>query len=289
MKQTRKGREMEIMDNYFRTAVLQRIAAILFSASFLAYNLPFIKVFFVRFNGFGLIESAILYDDFEIGLRVILIAIIALSAATSIIGFSAVNSRGALGVMAGFGLGAIGLWFLWIFIVASDVNSLDFLDLFSGVVEPLGGFWVFLAITVAAVVLSLVAHGLYHRESLTYVSHGGILLAGHKGREEKEASIVCVAGMYKGAVFPLPDDEVLVFGRDAKQCHIIISENSEKISRKHLTISFDPYNGVYVVTDNSSNGTYLSSGSRLASNIPVELRRGTTIYLAKRNNSFTLT
>ena len=102
------------------------------------------------------------------------------------------------------------------------------------------------------------------------------------------ASIIGVSGMYKGVAFPLDNDEELILGRDALLSHIVITENAEKISRKHLTVSFDDYDNVYTVTDHSSNGTYLADGTRLVANIPVRLQRGTVVYLAKKENSFKL-
>ncbi|MGN1194838.1 MAG: hypothetical protein ACI4SB_05085 [Acutalibacteraceae bacterium] len=41
-----------------------------------------------------------------------------------------------------------------------------------------------------------------------------------------------------------------------------------------------------MVTDYSTNGTFVSSGRRLPSNVPVKLRRGETIFLCDGSNSF---
>lgn len=111
---------------------------------------------------------------------------------------------------------------------------------------------------------------------------------GRGRQDEGGACIVGITGMYKGAVFPIDEDEELILGRDAMLSHIVITENAEKVSRKHLTVSFDSYDNVYVVTDNSSNGTYLADGTRVVANIPVKLQRGTIIYLAKKENTFKL-
>ena len=113
---------------------------------------------------------------------------------------------------------------------------------------------------------------------------------GYGGRSTRggNASIIGVSGMYKGFEFPLDNDEELILGRDAMLSHIVITEGADKISRKHLTISFDEYDNVYTVTDHSSNGTYLADGTRIVANIPVRLPRGSVVYLAKKENSFKL-
>ena len=99
-------------------------------------------------------------------------------------------------------------------------------------------------------------------------------------------TITGVSGMYNGAVFPLPADEELIFGRDSAQCHIVITRDAEKISRKHMSIYIDNTSGAYIVTDYSSNGTYLSDGTRLKPYTPTKVSPGATIYLSKPNNSF---
>ncbi|MDR1017550.1 MAG: FHA domain-containing protein [Lachnospiraceae bacterium] len=102
------------------------------------------------------------------------------------------------------------------------------------------------------------------------------------------AAIKGITGMYAGASFPIADYEPIVIGRDSAVSHIVISENSSKISRAHVSISFDPNSNMYTVIDRSSNGTYLDDGTRLLSNQPRQVSRGTSIYLAKRDNTFRL-
>jgi predicted component of type VI protein secretion system len=111
----------------------------------------------------------------------------------------------------------------------------------------------------------------------------------HEPTSSATTTIVGISGMYRGAAFPLDDDEELILGRDAMLSHIVITENAEKVSRKHVSVSFDPYDQVYTVVDHSSNGTFLADGTRLVANIPVKLKRGSVIYLAKKENSFKLT
>jgi len=149
-------------------------------------------------------------------------------------------------------------------------------DVISSSVEVQIGLWVSFGAFVAAAVLGFIAMRAYSgNESYEALGEGG-------------AAIIGVTGMYKDVTFPLDNDEELIIGRDAMLSHIVITSGAEKISRKHITVSFDSYDNVYTVTDNSSNGTYLADGTRLVANIPVKLQRGTVIYLAKRDNTFKL-
>jgi hypothetical protein len=97
-----------------------------------------------------------------------------------------------------------------------------------------------------------------------------------------------VKGMYSGASFPIEDFEELIIGRDAALSHIVVNVGGEKISRKHCSISYDGEEGVYIVTDLSSNGTFRNNGTQLAHGTPVRLTPGSVIYLAKPENSFRL-
>ena len=269
------------MENYNRGLVCQRIAAGLFSVSFLLFYLPFTRGFFSGVTGFELLRMAFSEYFFDAFYGFILVVALALLIPAAIIGYAATNSNGARGVMGAFGACVACLWFLWFVIVEGE--------------PPLAGFWVFLGFIIAASVLSFAAIGTVSvgRQYVDYADyHPGYedfaVGAGNMGFR-RGASIVCIAGMYKGVVFPIPENEQLVLGRDAGQCHIVITENTEKVSRKHVSVSFDPAYDVYYVTDSSRNGTYLADGARLAANIPVRVRRGTTIFLANRANSFTLT
>ena len=110
-----------------------------------------------------------------------------------------------------------------------------------------------------------------------------------KKNRDDIVSIVGISGMYEGIAFPLELDEELIIGRDAMFSHIVITEKAEKISRKHITVSFEEDDNVYTATDHSSNGTRLEDGTRLETNVPVSLKRGTVIYLANDDNAFKLT
>jgi len=114
--------------------------------------------------------------------------------------------------------------------------------------------------------------------------------AGSSVSRSSGGSIRGVAGYYTGYKFQLNDGESISIGRDSKMAQIVFadSEDSKKISRLHCIVDFSEVRDSYTVTDRSSNGTFRADGSQLPPNTPVELRRGTTIYLGSPNNSFRL-
>lgn len=103
---------------------------------------------------------------------------------------------------------------------------------------------------------------------------------------EKNGSLVCLAGEYAGTVIPLGRSEELTIGRDGAFCNIVLS--GEKISRKHCAVRFDSDKLAYVVTDLSSNGTYIKGGMRLIKNQPTPVACGSTLVLGNEDNLFRL-
>lgn len=101
--------------------------------------------------------------------------------------------------------------------------------------------------------------------------------------------IVGVAGAYRDATFDLVDGSELIFGRSPQEANIVFDQLATDVSRKHCTVRFDGRSNQYVVTDYSSNGTYLENGTRLENGQPKQLSRGTVIYLgSSRQNGFRL-
>ncbi len=100
-------------------------------------------------------------------------------------------------------------------------------------------------------------------------------------------SLSGLSGMYAGQTIPLAPNEDLLIGRD-NTCNLIIDRNAEKLSRKHCSILYNTSLGCYMVTDYSSNGTYIDGGNRLVANMATQLQRGTVIALGNRENRFKL-
>lgn len=132
------------------------------------------------------------------------------------------------------------------------------------------GFWIFFAVAIAAFLTSLI----------------GLILECIKGGEASgiAAKIMGLSGEYEGACLEI--GQGILIGRSPSACQLVI--NSDKISRKHCKVEYNVTTGKYIVTDFSSNGTYLISGKRLDENVPVELERGAIIQLGKKGDTFRL-
>ncbi|MCI8659339.1 MAG: FHA domain-containing protein [Lachnospiraceae bacterium] len=112
---------------------------------------------------------------------------------------------------------------------------------------------------------------------------------GKKGMPTNSGVIVGIVGTYADASFDLTDGSELVFGRSPQDANIVFDQLATDVSRKHCSVRFDGRANQYVVTDYSSNGTYLENGTRLESGQPKQLARGTVIYLgSSRKNGFRL-
>lgn len=131
------------------------------------------------------------------------------------------------------------------------------------------GFWLFLGVTVAAFLTSLT----------------GLILECKMGDAAAiAAKIMGLSGEYEGACLEI--GQGILIGRSPSACQLVI--NSDKISRKHCKVEYNTATGKYIVTDFSSNGTYLLGGKRLDENVPVELERGAIIQLGKKGDTFRL-
>lgn len=76
-------------------------------------------------------------------------------------------------------------------------------------------------------------------------------------------------------------DEEVIIGRDSSQCNIQVLDSS--ISRRHCTVRFNSNAGNFVITDYSSNGVFLSNGSRLPNGLAYVLNRGEFVLLSSQN------
>lgn len=94
-----------------------------------------------------------------------------------------------------------------------------------------------------------------------------------------EGSVLIMTGQYKDAVLPVRDCEEIILGRDVRNCHLVFQ--NEHVSRVHCGIRFDSAAFTYLVTDYSTNGTYVKGGLRLEKGQPVPCRPGTVLVLGK--------
>jgi subtilisin family serine protease len=98
----------------------------------------------------------------------------------------------------------------------------------------------------------------------------------------RAAALVIMYNGVRGAEIPLRDGETVNIGRDRRTANIVLTENAEKISRLHCTITYKADDDCYYVTDLSRNGTFLADMTHLPQKTRVVLNRNTTLYLADR-------
>lgn len=101
------------------------------------------------------------------------------------------------------------------------------------------------------------------------------------------ASIMGMSGMYSGAIFRLDAGETITFGRDPKTSQIVLDERFKNVSRTHCSVSANAAAQTYLVTDSSSNGTFID-GQKMDKGACVEVPRGTIIALGDQRNTFRL-
>ncbi|GEM_PF-1127759 len=102
----------------------------------------------------------------------------------------------------------------------------------------------------------------------------------------KQGTLVGLNGTYQNARIPLEYGESIIIGRDEKQCNLILS--GDQISRKHCLITFDSYDGLFRVTDLSTNGIFLENGERLTARQEVKLPSGSQIRIGSDEHTFLL-
>jgi hypothetical protein len=135
------------------------------------------------------------------------------------------------------------------------------------------GFWIFIVLALAVAILSAVGLITYKSDepakekAATYVPHIQIL-----------------SGEYDGASIDIGDG--IVIGRDVNKCQLILS--GEEVSRVHCIISYNRETNHYLVTDRSTNGTYILNGKRLTENVPTDLEKGTIITIGKKGDTIRL-
>jgi uncharacterized membrane protein YhaH (DUF805 family) len=103
-----------------------------------------------------------------------------------------------------------------------------------------------------------------------------------------DAAIIGLTGVWRGYSFPIRHGEEIVLGRDAAVAQIVFDQGCEKVSRRHVSVTFDANAQLFRVIDFSTNGTFREDGSRLLSNSINMLPRGTVLNLGSAQNSVRL-
>lgn len=108
--------------------------------------------------------------------------------------------------------------------------------------------------------------------------------AAPKGQKEKGVPVLrSMAPQHGGMVVQLHGQPVQI-GRDGAVCRLVYQDGTPGVSGRHCQVSFEQ--GEFVLTDlNSTYGTFLSNGQRVAPNSPVKLAPKSSFYLGEADNT----
>ena len=94
-----------------------------------------------------------------------------------------------------------------------------------------------------------------------------------------------MAPQHGGMVVQLHHQPVQI-GRDPATCRLVYQDGTPGVSSKHCQVYVDEQEQMFIVTDlNSTYGTFLASGQRIAPNTPVKLPPHSSIYLGEADNT----
>ncbi len=80
-------------------------------------------------------------------------------------------------------------------------------------------------------------------------------------------------------------EQEITIGRNAEVCQLVYPETARGISGIHCRIQ-NTENGIFITDLGSTNGTFLSDGTRLMSGRPQMVSAGQGFYLGSRENGF---
>ncbi len=98
------------------------------------------------------------------------------------------------------------------------------------------------------------------------------------------AKLCSLSAQHRGLKLTIGDSPVMI-GRNSSCCQLVYANGTAGISSRHCSVSYDPVNDDFSVTDLSSTyGTYLMNGQRLNAFIPCHLKNGDMFYLGDPSN-----
>lgn len=108
-------------------------------------------------------------------------------------------------------------------------------------------------------------------------------------RSIRKPSLVihCKSGEYAGASFSLEQGEELRIGTDPQHANLVL--HGPEISRRHCTISCPDKPNTVRILDTSSNGTYLTNGTRLPQNLAADFPLPCSILFGDAPQMFEIT
>ena len=154
-----------------------------------------------------------------------------------------------------------------------------------GIVVALIAVAVFVSITKRG---KEMAHGAYTRgrDVITRNHPGGHALGENLPPAGKHPVLLGVSGTFTGNEVRMGVEPIAI-GRDPKQCQLVFPSDVANIGRLHCVVRFDPTGSAFILEDrNSTNGTFLGNGERLAPGRACQIAHGGKFYLADPCNMF---
>ena len=139
------------------------------------------------------------------------------------------------------------------------------------------GYWIFVACAACSLILAVVQYIVQYRVDNKVMYQPARYL-------NKRGTMIGVQGAYAGVLVSL--DTPIVVGRDASCSHLIIEKQG--ISRRHCMVEYLAASQNYVVTDYSSNGTFIEGGMKLQKGVPTSIDPGAVIRFGNEIDSFRL-
>ena len=138
------------------------------------------------------------------------------------------------------------------------------------------------AVVIVAVVAVLVLRKNNNGGNGNHGGNGGT--GGHGGEtvSSKRPALICLAPQHNGMMMSLENRQV-VAGRQG--CDVVFRDGTPGVSARHCSVYWDRNSKDFIVTDlQSSFGTYLQNGQRLAPNVATHLKPGDSFYLGDSSN-----
>lgn len=146
----------------------------------------------------------------------------------------------------------------------------------------MGGFAMYLALTKRGniMVKEAVIQG---KELVTRKSYGG---AAYDGKGPAKPVLIALSGPLEGARMDI-GSEPLAIGRDPRVSHVVFPPDTEDVSKRHCLVQYEPGSKTFTLEDaNSTNGTYLRNGKKLAAGERYVLNPSDRFYLSGSSISF---
>ena len=103
--------------------------------------------------------------------------------------------------------------------------------------------------------------------------------AGDQRKKGGNAVVRSLSSQHNGASFPVNGNPILI-GRNKASCTVVFGEKTPGVSSRHCSLSYEKSSGDFILTDlNSTYGTFLANGQKLAPQTPYHLRSGEQFYL----------